>query len=73
MAQPPARRPRTLRLLYVAVVIVFGLFHYVAQHDHYVPDGRSYVDWNARGLAISMAGMTMGLWAIVWLNRRYSK
>jgi hypothetical protein len=53
-------------------VVVFGLFHYVVHHYHHVPGGRSYVNWNALGVALSMAVVTIGLWVILWLNRRNS-
>jgi hypothetical protein len=73
MPQPPSPRPRTFLLLFVICVIVFGLFQYVVQHYHHVPGGGSYVDWDARGLVLSMAGTAVGLWVIVWLNRRFSR
>ena len=73
MPQPSTPRHRTLRLFYVLFVVLFGLFHYVVHHYHHVPGGRSYVDWSARGLAFSLAEVAIGLWIIVWLNKRYSK
>ena len=73
MPQSPSPRPWTIRLFFVLSVIVFGLFNYFVQHYQHVPGGGSFVGWNARGVAISMAGATIGLWVILWLNRRYSR
>jgi hypothetical protein len=73
MPQPSTPRPWTIRLFFVLFVIVFGFFHYVVQHYHHVPGGGSYVDWDARGLVLSVAGTAVSLWVIVWLNRRFSK